>query len=157
MKKMLISFIAILFFSAFQFSDDRKIFKKLDVLEGIWIMNSGKRIIGEEWKKTDAELLQCKGFYVKGKDTVITENVDLKITEKGIFYIPVVEDQNNREPVSFKLTSAENDSYVFENPQHDFPKRITYQFVSADSLHAFIDGGPASPGERQDFYFKKIR
>lgn len=31
-------------------------------------------------------------------------------------------------PVAFKMVSSTNQQFVFENPQHDFPKRIVYHF-----------------------------
>jgi hypothetical protein len=37
---------------------------------------------------------------------------------------------------------------VFENPTHDFPKRIGYRLVSSDSLEAWIDGGAESKGPK---------
>jgi hypothetical protein len=36
---------------------------------------------------------------------------------------------------------ASANEVVFENPEHDFPKRIGYRLVSADSLEAWVDGG----------------
>ena len=35
---------------------------------------------------------------------------------------------------------------VFENPQHDFPKRIIYRKGEADSLTASVDGGEGTKG-----------
>jgi hypothetical protein len=81
--------------------------------------------------------------------------VALRNTKEGIFYTSTVEDQNNKQPTSFKLTSGNNNVFVFENPQHDFPKRIVYKLISADSLHAYIDDGNNSTKKRQDFYYKK--
>lgn len=34
---------------------------------------------------------------------------------------------------------------VFANPQHDYPKRITYQQVSPDRLHIVLTGDPGAP------------
>lgn len=39
------------------------------------------------------------------------------------------------------MTKAENYLFVFENPEHDYPKRIVYKVIGSDSLHAFIDDG----------------
>jgi len=52
------------------------------------------------------------------------------------------------------MTSSESNQFIFENPAHDFPKRIVYRLISADSLHAFIDDGVAGT-KRQHFYYKK--
>ena len=134
-----------------------KVFKQLHALEGKWIMKTKKESIGEEWIKINDDYLQNKGFYIKGTDTVITERVALKKTTDGIFYTSTVEDQNNKQPISFRLTAAADHVFIFENPTHDFPKRITYGLVSADSLHAYIDGGADAAGNRQDFYYHKVK
>jgi hypothetical protein len=136
--------------------DSNKIFKELYVLEGRWMMKTNKGFIGEEWKKIDDQYLQNRGFIVKGNDTTVTERVALRNTAKGIFYTSTVEDQNNKQPTSFKLTSGRNNVFIFENAQHDFPKRIVYELVSADSLHAYIDDGKSGTNKRQDFYYKKL-
>lgn len=159
MKKYLVAitvFIVITSFVIKQGSAD-KVFKQLHALEGKWIMKTKKGFIGEEWVKINDDYLQNKGFFVKGTDTVVTERVSLRKTTEGIFYTSTVEDQNNKQPISFMLTAAGNNVFVFENPAHDFPKRITYHLVSVDSLHAYIDGGADAAGNRQDFYYHKVK
>ncbi len=131
-----------------------KIFIQLYALEGKWIMKTKRGYIGEEWVKINKDYLQNKGFFVKGNDTVITERVSLKNTGEGIFYTSSVEDQNNKQPIAFRLTSSDNHVFVFENPEHDFPKRIIYKLITADSLHAFIDDRTET-GKKQNFYYKR--
>lgn len=158
MKKYLVAitvFIVITSFVIKQGSAD-KVFKQLHALEGKWIMKTKKGFIGEEWIKINDDYLQNKGFFVKGTDTVVTERVSLRKTTEGIFYTSTVEDQNNKQPVSFKLTSSDKQVFIFENPSHDFPKRIIYELVSADSIHAYIDGGADAATKRQDFYYHKV-
>ncbi|MBK7121923.1 MAG: hypothetical protein IPH68_03420 [Chitinophagaceae bacterium] len=91
---------------------------------------------------------------IKGSDTIVTERVALTNTKDAIIYTSTVEDQNNRQPIAFKMTKGDDNMFVFENPAHDFPKRIVYRFVTADSLHAFIDDGTEA-GKKQNFYYKR--
>ena len=102
----------------------------------------------------DKDYLQNKGYMLRGTDTIISERVSLTNTKEGIFYTSTVEDQNNKQPISFKMTKGEDNVFVFENPEHDFPKRIVYRFVTSDSLHAYIDDGTEA-GKKQNFYFKR--
>jgi zinc transporter ZupT len=134
-----------------------KTFKQLYALEGTWRMQTKQGSIHEVWRKLSKHHLRSTGFFVKGTDTVITERVSLQNLDKGIFYTSTVEEQNNRRPVSFKLTGSTGSTFTFENPLHDFPKRIVYQLVSADSIHAYIDGGPAGAEKRNDFYYSRIK
>ena len=155
MIKTLIAIIAMLSLSAFINSDSGKTFKKLYALQGTWKMITKRgTIICEEWKKVDNNYLQNRGYIIKGNDTIVTERVALTNTKEGILYTSTVEDQNNKQPVAFKMTGSENNTYVFENPEHDFPKRIVYKLVTADSLHAYVDDGTET-GKKQNFYYKR--
>jgi hypothetical protein len=125
------------------------------LIEGTWKMiTKNGSIIGESWKKMDDNYYQSTGFIIKEKDTVFTEKVALKRSVDAVFYTSTVEDQNNGQPVSFRLTSSNNNIFVFENPTHDFPKRIVYEFGDHKTLHAYIDDGPKGK-KRTHFYYKK--
>lgn len=154
MRKVLTAIIIAFSLSAFIISDDNTTFKKLYALTGTWKMNTKRGAVCEEWKKMNKNYLQSKGYMIRGKDTIISERIALTNTKEGIFYTSTVEDQNNKQPIPFKMTGSENNTFVFENPQHDFPKRIVYKLITADSLHAYIDDGTET-GKRQNFYYKR--
>lgn len=138
---------------------ERPGFAELHKLEGVWIMKIKKGETGEEWHKINDDYMQSRGFFIKDGDTITAERVALRNTDKGIFYTSTVENQNGGQPVDFKLTiaDAKTKTFVFENAEHDFPKRIVYEIVSADSLHAFIDGGAGAADKRKDFYYHKAK
>lgn len=154
--KWIIVFITLIVLTAFCFSNNNKEFKKLYALEGVWKMTTKRGVICEEWKKINDNYLQNKGYMIKGNDTIVNERVALTNDKNGIFYTSTVENQNNKQPVGFKMTSSLNNSFVFENTGHDFPKRIVYELVSADSLHAYIDDGITESKKRQHFYYKRF-
>ena len=158
MKKAIIpiSFVTCLFSFCTSYSNN-KVFKKTFALEGTWEMVTRNGNICEEWKKIDDNYMQGKGYVTKGADTIINEKVSLKNADRGIFYISTVQNQNNKRPVSFKMTKSENNLFVFENANHDFPKRIVYKLINADSLQAFVDDGIDGSANRQSFYYKKVK
>ena len=94
-----------------------------------------------------------KSYMVEGSDTTMLETVNLIKEGDDIFYIPVAFGQNDDKPVRFKLTGVNGTAYTFENPDHDFPKRIVYDFIGADTLHAYIDDG--TDKKRQYYNYKK--
>ena len=47
-------------------------------------------------------------------------------------------------PTEFRLTQASATSATFENPEHDFPKRLVYR-REGDALVARVDAGSAAP------------
>jgi len=156
MRKYLLFLVTLFFILSFRNADDdKKAFKKLYALEGVWVMAGKKATVYEEWKMVSKNYLQNKGYTMKGSDTLISERVKLKKTKDGIYYTSTVENQNNKKPIAFKLTSAEGNLFIFENKEHDFPKRIVYQLISADSLHAFIDDGVKGTKKAQHFYYVK--
>ena len=154
-KNILAAGMAIVLLSFSYSAGNKRTFKKLFALEGVWKMITKKGAICEEWKKIDKSYLQNTGYMIKGSDTVINERVALTRTAEDIFYTSTVEDQNNKQPIAFKMVSASGNTFVFENKEHDFPKRIVYQLVSADSLHAFIDDGVEGTKKVQHFYYAK--
>ncbi len=156
MKKAALIITALVSLSAFVGTDtSKKVFKKIHKIEGIWKMVTKRGAICEEWKKMDKNYLQSKGYMIKGNDTIINERVALTRNGADIFYTSTVEDQNNKQPISFRLTKAEGNRFVFENPNHDFPKRIVYELVTADSLYAYADDGNNESKKRQNFYYRK--
>jgi hypothetical protein len=61
---------------------------------------------------------------------------------------------NGVPPTEFTATSRTADRVVFENPSHDFPKRVIYQRTSADGLTASVDGGDGGKG-RLDYVMSR--
>jgi Domain of unknown function (DUF6265) len=156
MKKIIIAIAVTISLSAFIVADNaNKKFRKLYALEGVWKMNTRRGALCEEWKKVHDNYLQSTGYIIKGTDTIINESVALTNTPKGIFYTSTVQDQNNKKAIAFKMTTSSNNKFVFENPEHDFPKRIVYELVSADSLYAYIDDGTEDLKKRRNFYYKR--
>ena len=47
----------------------------------------------------------------------------------------------NRLPIAFELTVCEPQRLVFENPSHDFPKRLEYVATSADAMKVAVTDG----------------
>lgn len=127
-----------------------------DMLLGTWGMETRNGMLYETWEKVNENLLRGKSYKLNGKDTLVSERVELKKTADGVWYIPTVTDQNAGKPVMFRQTLAMGNLFVFENPQHDFPKRIAYEIVSEEVLRAWIDGGEGS-ANRRNFNYKRIK
>ena len=128
-------------------------------LQGSWVMkkkNGGS--IMETWSShNDSTMLgESMNFSVTGQSSVL-ENLKLVYQSGTYYYRSRVSGQNNNEEIAFKITSHSGKSFVAEKPDHDFPKRITYELITKDSIHAFIDGGPSMPGKRSDFYYSRYK
>ncbi|MBA4155099.1 DUF6265 family protein [Flavobacterium sp.] len=144
--------LAICSFSCEQKSKTYAELEKANWFIGKWENKTTEGTFSEEWKKENDSLLLGKSFFIKENDTLFSETVRLEQRKNDLFYIVTVPNQNEEKPVEFKLTSSSADYLVFENPAHDFPKKITYKLVTKDSLYAEISGD----GKKQGFPFKKV-
>lgn len=127
-----------------------------DMLTGTWGMETKNGMLYETWEKVNDNLLRGKSYRLNGNDTLVSERVELRKDKTGVWYVPTVTGQNAGKPVTFKQTLAMGNFFVFENPQHDFPKRVAYEIVSEETLRAWIDGGEGSTN-RRNFIYKRIK
>lgn len=129
---------------------------KLHWLAGWWQQTMSGGILFEQWQITANGSMKGKGGFIKDRDTMIIENLMLEAHGDTVMYIPTVTDQNNGMPIPFVMTVAAGDSFVFENPAHDFPNRITYHRTSATSLVAAIYGNKDGKMKSETFEMKKV-
>jgi hypothetical protein len=144
--------LAICSFSCEQKSKSYSELEKANWFLGRWENNTSDGVFSEEWKTENDTVFAAKSFFIKENDTLFSETIRLEQKENNLFMIVTVPNQNDEKPVAFKLTSSTDDYLVFENPEHDFPKKITYKLVKKDSLYAEISGD----GKSQGFPFKKV-
>lgn len=57
---------------------------------------------------------------------------------------------------AFVRVSADADTWVFENKEHDFPKRIGYKLAGRSGLVAWIAGSSDDEG-RMEFMLKRVK
>lgn len=132
------------------------IFSRLFILEGTWKMETRKGPLFEQWQKFDESTLRGLNYRISGNDTIPLERLELVSRPEGVFYIPAVVNQNDGDAVSFKLVSSEDNRFVFENKAHDFPQRIIYSLVTADSIVARIEGISRGKEASSDFYYRRV-
>jgi len=95
------------------------------------------KVIWEVWQQQSPTVYAGAACSLNAEgDTTGTEKITISKKEGGIFFTAEV--AHNGRPVDFKLTSADAYHLVFENPDHDFPKKIIYQRVGDTKLKATI-------------------
>jgi len=57
---------------------------------------------------------------------------------------------------SFNASSFSEHQVVFENPDNDFPQKITYQLVAQDQVHARIEGPAKGHTMTLNFPMKRV-
>lgn len=118
-------------------------------LAGTWHRTNVKagRTAHERWVKT-ADGLQGWGVSMSGVDTSFVEKLRILTKDNKLYYVADV--PQNKESTYFLITEVTPTSFVCENPNHDFPKRIAYQ-ADGNKLKATISGD----GKSIDYFFER--
>ena len=112
----------------------------LSWMTGDWQTPAGGRVqIDEHWTQPAGGSMLGMSRTVGGDKTIEFEYLRIEQREDGIYY--VAHPKARCPGTDFKLTRLSSSEAVFENPQHDFPKRIIYRKPSEDALNASIDAG----------------
>jgi hypothetical protein len=142
---------ALLLFTSF--SVENPTLADISWISGDWqTAPGGRRQIEEHWTAVAGGSMMGMSRAVAGDKTVEFEYLRIEQRTDGIYYVA---HPGARCPgTDFKLTSASATEAVFENPQHDFPKRIIYRKTD-DGLTASIDAGEGSKG--MSFVYKRMK
>lgn len=125
---------------------------KLSWMAGSWIAESGGNKSEEHWTHADAgSMLGVSRTIANGK-TVFYEFLRIERGADGIVYHAAPKGRSPATP--FTLTSSEANKAVFENPKHDFPKKITYWRADDGLLHARVEGDPSSKQKPDEYHWK---
>ncbi|HEY2964543.1 MAG TPA: DUF6265 family protein [Pyrinomonadaceae bacterium] len=125
----------------------------LSWIAGDWQTAPGARAqIEEHWTTAAGGTMMGMSRTVSGEKTVEFEYLRIEQRADGIYY--VAHPKARCPGTDFKLTRSSATEAVFENPQHDFPKRIIYRKTADDSLTATIDGGEGS--KAMSFAYRRI-
>lgn len=131
--------------------------KRLPQLEwmlGRWENNSDQGNLSEIWKQENDSTFNGWSYFVIQGDTVFAESVRLVERKGKISYCVTAMGQNDDKEVPFELTEIKGKNLTFENPEHDYPSKITYT-MKGDSLIAEISGMVKGERKSEQFRMKK--
>ncbi len=110
----------------------------LKLLEGNWQDKDQNQTITETWRRVTETTFEGVGKTLDPEGNILSsESLRIVAMSGEIFYIAKV--AQNEYPTSFKLTGCDQNNFEFENPEHDFPKKITYEFKSPDTLFVTVN------------------
>jgi hypothetical protein len=122
---------------------------------GRWSQTEGPDLVSyEQWARVSDSVWQGSSWTLYHTDTVFSEKLELKAEGKDIYYIPTVKE--NEGPVRFKMTKLEDRIVTFENPEHDFPQKITYEARGDTMLYAKISAMVNGKESAKAFPLKRI-
>jgi hypothetical protein len=128
----------------------------LNWLLGHWENSTAKGISIEHWEQLNDSAFLGKSYFISGKDTVSTEQIQLVQHGANLYYIPTVREQNDNLPVRFNVSFFSDSTLVCENRAHDFPQKIEYTLITQDSMVASISGLVDDSYEEVFFPMKRV-
>ena len=112
-------------------------------LLGEWRADGDRTTFQESWTESAPQGFEGAGIERSKADGSVKGAEALRLVEMagGVFYVSKV--SHNELPISFRLTGCDGGTYVFENPGHDFPKRLEYRRDGEDRLVVRVSDGGA--------------
>lgn len=108
-------------------------------LEGTWKMAS--REVYEQWEMLDDGSLKGTSYRLNNGEKAVTEYLEIRRKGKAIIYTATVFNQNEGKGIDFILQRPDSLTWSFENPEHDFPKKIVYRKRSDTEIYVEVSDG----------------
>ncbi len=118
---------------------------KIRWILGDWVQTGGQTTTRETWIEIDRIVFKGAGITTDSATGAKQSEESLLLTEMSgrIYFFAKVD--HNKYPVPFELTSSSATEAVFENADHDFPKKFEYRLDEMDALNVIVsDGGARS-------------
>lgn len=119
-------------------------------IAGDWELEGGGSTTEERWIEPRGGAMLGVSRTVAGGKMVFFEFLRIETRKDELFYVA---QPGGAKPTPFKLVELKDQRAVFENKEHDFPKRILYS-KTKDGLDARIEGDGSEKEKAQDFHFK---
>lgn len=113
-------------------------------LAGCWSGARGPEQFRERWILADDETLLGVGYTRAGASLQSFEFLRIVTRGQNLAYIAQPE---GSPPTEFASSRATANEVVFENPDHDYPKRISYRRLDVNRVAATVDDG-SETGQR---------
>lgn len=140
MKKVILVLVSILLFVSCKNSKEVSKIVGQDWLLGKWGNKSDEGNLLETWKKVNDSLFIGESYFIKDKDTLHSEKIELQQKGEELFYIATVKGQNNDKPITFYHNIEIEKQLVFENAKHDYPQKIVYKPIAKDRIFIEVSG-----------------
>jgi len=156
MLRILIAAMLLTSMAAADELDHKASIQQMTFLAGAWAETKDGVTVEEHWVGPVggimAGLMITHSSKVGAKTSVETMTIEI-VDEKLVFMARLA----GQPPVSFTQKKADNGIITFENLEHDFPQRVTYE-IAGDMAHliARIDGTVDGKPQSVSWTYKKI-
>jgi len=114
---------------------------RLRWLLGDWTADGGKKSFHESWVEVGPRTFEGTGIERSQADGAVQGGEVPRLVEMagGVYYLSKV--THNDLPVAFRLNACSDGRFVFDNPAHDFPKRLEYRLEPDGRLTVSVSDG----------------
>jgi Domain of unknown function (DUF6265) len=140
MKKVILSLLIFLFFASCGKSKEVSKIVGNDWLLGKWENKSDEGNLLEIWKKKNDSLFIGESYFIKEKDTLHYEKIELQQKGENLIYVSTIKGQNEDKPITFKHNITIEKQLVFENPNNEYPRKIVYKPIAKDRIFIEVSG-----------------
>ena len=116
--------------------------------------HSGSGEFYESWTRTGDHFVGS-GYQVADGDTIFGESLRIEDRDGALFYVAGV--SHNASEIGFLLVNCSKHRAVFENPDHDFPQRITYELSEDGTLYVRAGLINEEQGRVLQFFFERVK
>ena len=122
-------------------------------LSGCWQGRQGTAVIEEIWSKPAGTTMLGLGRTVRNNRTVSFEFMQFREQNGTLAFLP--QPQGGAQ-VTFPLKASTGAKFTFENLNHDYPQRVSYERKGGQLL-ASTEGTEKGKFSRQEFVMRKVR
>jgi len=110
--------------------DSKKIFDKLQWIEGKWVSTDVQNY-SEVWKRVNDTVYEGLSYAPSQSDSLVEERPKIVRRNDSIYFISEIEEQTVEGLTQdFVMTSNTTDTLVFANNGYNYPNRITYKRIN---------------------------
>lgn len=109
-----------------------------EFLQGTWKVEDKDTY--EEWEMVTINMYMGASYKIKNGKKVVSENLSIRKSGKSIIYTATVLNQNHGKGVEFTLNQIDENTFSFENPNHDFPNKIIYKKITDKQVYVKVLG-----------------
>lgn len=122
-------------------------------MAGCWEHGTNKLVVAEQWSFPRAGMMLGSGQTTRGDSTIEYEHTRIFERDGKLVYSAQPSGQAAAE---FVADSVRGLSVTFSNPAHDFPQRVIYRSLSADSLLGRVEGLRGGQVRGVNFSYRRV-
>jgi len=123
-------------------------------MEGVWQLQPDTGNY-ESWSSNEVGMAGTT-YSVSNGDTSVIQVNTVEIVDEELTYSATILMGALTETVDFKLTGQKKKKFIFENPEREFPKKITFTFNGEKNLSEVREGDISGMYQSMDIRYKRV-